>query len=80
MKIFSMETSLSSSQKPNKFALQPIKACKTFEHFQLGILISSINLTSERKNQFQSNVSMRYLKLIHFLIFDSAVICRVMHF
>ena len=36
MKIFSMETSLSSSQKPNKFALQPIKACKTFEHFQLG--------------------------------------------
>ena len=36
MKIFSMETSLSSSQKPNKLALQPIKACKTFEHFQLG--------------------------------------------
>ena len=35
MKIFSMETSLDSSQKPNRFALQPIKACKTFEHFQL---------------------------------------------
>ena len=28
MKILSMKTSLSSSQKPNKFALQPIKACK----------------------------------------------------
>ena len=39
MKIFSMETSLSSSQKPNKFALQPIKACKTFEHFQLGMVL-----------------------------------------
>ena len=31
-----MKTSLSSSQKPNKLALQPIKACKTFELFQLG--------------------------------------------
>ena len=31
-----METSLSSYQKPNKFVLQPIKACETFEHFQLG--------------------------------------------
>ena len=37
MKILSMKTSLSSSQKPNKLALQPIKACKTFEHFQLGM-------------------------------------------
>ena len=36
MKILSMKTSLSSSQKPNKLALQPIKACKTFGHFQLG--------------------------------------------
>ena len=27
---------LSSSQKPSKIALQPIKACKTFQHFQLG--------------------------------------------
>ena len=36
MKILSMKTSLSSSQKPNKLALQPIKTCKTFEHFQLG--------------------------------------------
>ena len=35
MKILSMKTSLSSSQKPNKLALQPMKACKTFEHFQL---------------------------------------------
>ena len=36
MKIMSMKTFLSSSKKPNKLALQPIKACKTFEHFQLG--------------------------------------------
>ena len=35
MKILSMKTSLSSPQKPNKLALQPIKACKTFGHFQL---------------------------------------------
>ena len=37
MKILSMKTSLSSSQKPNKLASQPMKACKTFEHFQLGL-------------------------------------------
>ena len=36
MKILSMKFSPSSSQKPKKFALQPIKTCKTFEHFQLG--------------------------------------------
>ena len=41
MKILSMKTSLSSSQKPNKLALQPIKACKTFEHFQLGLDMAS---------------------------------------
>ena len=35
-----MKTSLSSSQKPNKFVLQPIKACKTFEHFKLGITLN----------------------------------------
>ena len=35
MKFLRMKTSLSSFQKPNKFALQPIKACKSFEHFQL---------------------------------------------
>ena len=40
MKILSMEFSPSSSQKPNKFALQPIKTCKTLEHFQLGQLHS----------------------------------------
>ena len=38
MIILSMKTSPSSSQKPNKLVLQPIKACKTFEHFQLGCI------------------------------------------
>ena len=37
MKIFSMKTSLSSNQKPNYIFLHPIKACKTFEHLQLGL-------------------------------------------
>ena len=36
MKVLSMKTSLSSSQKPNKFVLQHLKACKSSEHFQLG--------------------------------------------
>ena len=31
-----MKTSLSSSQKHDKFALQPMKACKSFKLFQLG--------------------------------------------
>ena len=42
MKILSMKTTLSSSQKPNKFALQPIKACISFEHFQLGYRLRQI--------------------------------------
>ena len=33
---FSMKISLSSSQKPDKFALQPVKTCKSLEHYQLG--------------------------------------------
>ena len=36
MKNLSNKTSLSSYQKQNELALQPIKACKTFEHFQVG--------------------------------------------
>ena len=36
MKNLNMKTLLSSSQKPNKLALQLIKVCKTFENFQLG--------------------------------------------
>ena len=32
---FEHENLLSSSQKPDKLALQRIKACKTFEHFQV---------------------------------------------
>ena len=50
MKILSLKTSLSSSQKPNKLALQPIKACKTFEHFQLGLLPSVKYLETLVKN------------------------------
>ena len=49
MKIFRMETSLSSSQKPNKFALQPRKACKTFEHFQLGLEDPFQNVQSRKR-------------------------------
>ena len=47
---FQREKSLSSSQKPNKFALQLIKPCKTFKHFQLGTIFR-FNVT---------NLSCRY--------------------
>ena len=42
MKTLSIKFSTSSFQKPNKFALQPIKTCETFEHFQLRTFIVEI--------------------------------------
>ena len=42
----------------------------------MDIIISIITKLTIEDIHFQSNKSMRYMKLVHVLIFDSAVICR----
>ena len=63
MKILSMKASLSSSQKPNKLALQPIKACKSFEHFQIGPFNRGL-LPDRKKEQNESLNSAPYIESI----------------
>ena len=63
MKILSMKFSPSSSQKPNKFALQPIKTCKTFEHFQLGFSLEKFIFNRLRNSRSHFGFDGLMLKL-----------------
>ena len=52
------------SQKPNKFALQPIKTCKTFEHFQLGLQFHCKGKSAHRSYEAHELTTLIYNNLV----------------